>query len=74
LDLHPHIHYIVPAGGIDQTGNWRHTRSQGNLFPVKAMSTVFRGKFVALLKDFLQAKEIEFSDELRHDILFFTFL
>jgi len=69
LDLHPHIHYIVPAGGIDQTGNWRHTRSNGKyLFPVKAMSTVFRGKFVALLKELLQAKEIEFSIELRHDI------
>jgi hypothetical protein len=68
-NLHPHIHYIVPAGGIDRTGNWRHTRSGGKyLFPVKAMSSVFRGKFVALLKTFLQSKEIEFSDELRHAI------
>ena len=32
------------------------------------MSRVFRGKFVALLKDFLQAKGIAFSDELRHEI------
>jgi hypothetical protein len=69
LDLHPHIHYIVPAGGIDSTGNWRHTRSNGKyLFPVKAMSTVFRGKFVALLREFFQAKGIEFPDELRHDL------
>jgi hypothetical protein len=69
VDLHPHIHYIVPAGGIDETGNWRHTRSDGKyLFPVRAMSTVFRGKFVALLKAFLQAKGIEFSEELRQDI------
>jgi hypothetical protein len=69
LDLHPHIHYIVPAGGIDQQGNWRDTRSQGKyLFPVKAMSVVFRGKFVALLKEFLQSKELEFSSELRQAI------
>jgi hypothetical protein len=69
LDLHPHIHYIVPAGGIDKTGNWLHTRSDGKyLFPVKAMSAVFRGKFVALLKAFLQTKKIDFSDELRHAI------
>jgi hypothetical protein len=69
LDLHPHIHYIVPAGGIDKQGNWLHTRCEGKyLFPVKAMSTVFRGKFVALLKEFLQTKAIEFSDELRHAI------
>jgi len=69
LDLHPHIHYIVPAGGIDKTGQWRHTRCEGKyLFPVKAMSAVFRGKFVALLKDLLQAKAIEFSEELRYAI------
>ena len=69
LDLHPHIHYIVPAGGIDKTGTWRHTRCEGKyLFPVKAMSTVFRGKFVTMLKAFLQTKAIEMSDELRHDI------
>jgi hypothetical protein len=37
LDLHPHIHYIVPAGGIDQTGKWLYTRSDGKyLYPVKA--------------------------------------
>ena len=69
MDLHPHIHYIVPAGGIDKSGNWLHTRSGGKyLFPVKAMSAVFRGKFVALLKAFLQSKEIEFSDGLRQAI------
>jgi len=69
LDLHPHIHYIVPAGGIDRTGNWRHTRCEGKyLFPVKAMSAVFRGKFVALFREFLESEGIPFSEELRHDI------
>jgi hypothetical protein len=69
MDLHPHIHYIVPAGGIDPSGHWRHTRSGGKyLFPVKAMSTVFRGKFVTLFKAFLQSKGLAFSDELRHAI------
>jgi hypothetical protein len=42
VGLHPHIHYIVPAGGIDREGNWRNTRSEGDyLFPVKAMSAAF---------------------------------
>jgi len=69
MDLHPHIHYIVPAGGVDKTGNWLHTRSGGKyLFPVKAMSMVFRGKFVALLKEFLQSQGIAFSDDLRCEI------
>jgi hypothetical protein len=66
LDLHPHIHYIVPAGGIDSAGAWRPTRCDGKyLFPVKAMSRVFRGKFVFLLKAFLQSEGLAFSDELR---------
>jgi hypothetical protein len=69
LNLHPHIHYIVPAGGVDPSGNWLHTRTEGKyLFPVKAMSTVFRGKFVAMLQSFLQSKGLAFSDELRHSI------
>jgi len=69
LELHPHIHYIVPAGGIDKTGNWKHTRSGGKyLFPVKAMSGVFRGKFVAGFKELLQSKAIEFTAALRHAI------
>jgi hypothetical protein len=32
------------------------------------MSTVFRGKFIAMLKVFLQTKGLVFSDELRHAI------
>lgn len=46
LALHPHIHCIIPAGGITKNGKWRDTRQQGKyLFPVKALSKVFRGKF-----------------------------
>ena len=51
LSLHPHIHCIVPGGGITQAGHWKHTRSKGKfLFPVKAMSSVFRARFVAALR------------------------
>jgi len=46
LSFHPHVHCLVPAGGITANGKWRNTRSEGKyLFPVKAMSKVFRGKF-----------------------------
>jgi hypothetical protein len=46
LTLHPHLHCIIPAGGITVKGNWKQARSKGNfLFPVKALSKVFRGKF-----------------------------
>jgi hypothetical protein len=51
LSLHPHLHCIVPGGGITKSGKWKLARSRGKfLFPVKAMSSVFRAKFVAGLR------------------------
>ena len=51
LSLHPHLHCIVPAGGVKENGRWKHA-PKGNdfLFPVKEMSTVFRAQFVAELR------------------------
>ncbi|HEX7506737.1 MAG TPA: IS91 family transposase [Polyangia bacterium] len=45
LRFHPHVHCIVTAGGLDDDGHWVPARSRF-LFPVKAMSKVFRGKFL----------------------------
>jgi len=51
LSLHPHLHCIVPGGGIDANGNWQNIRTDGNfLFSVKAMSKVFRAKYCQKLK------------------------
>jgi hypothetical protein len=51
LSLHPHLHCIVPAGGVKENGRWKHA-PKGNdfLYPVKEMSTVFRAQFVAELR------------------------
>lgn len=47
MSLHPHLHCIVPAGGVNGSGKWKHTRSKGKyLFPVKMLSKVFRAKFL----------------------------
>lgn len=51
LSLHPHLHCIVPGGGIGQSGNWKPLPKKGKyLFPVRAISKVFRAKFVAGLR------------------------
>jgi hypothetical protein len=50
LRLHPHAHCIVTAGGLDDQGHWRPARSRF-LFPVKAMSKVFRGKVLDGLEE-----------------------
>src|SRR3970282_500943 len=43
LHYHPHIHYLVPAGGLAADGQtWRAAR-KNFLLPVKALSRLFRG-------------------------------
>jgi hypothetical protein len=56
LSLHPHVHAIIPSGGLDADGNWispiKGLKKSGFLFPVKAMSKVFRA---ILLRTFMDA-------------------
>jgi len=44
LSYHPHVHYVVPAGGLTADGTW-HPSRKTFLLPVKALSKVFRAKF-----------------------------
>ncbi len=50
LGLHPHVHCVLPAGGLslDHT-HWVKSRYRFFL-PIKVLSRVFRGKFVAALQ------------------------
>ena len=51
LEYHPHVHYVVPGGGLSGDGTrWMPSRTDF-LVPVKALSIVFRGKFRDLLRD-----------------------
>lgn len=56
--LHPHVHAIVISGGIDGEGNWISPKKGGEksgfLFPVKAMSRVFKAIY---LREFMRAWE-----------------
>ena len=52
LSLHPHLHCIVPGVGIDKKGYYKRLKTKSKiLFPVRAMSRVFRGKYCHLLKE-----------------------
>jgi len=51
MSLHPHLHCIVPGGGVTKSGKWKSAKNKGKyLFNVKSMSKVFRAKYVALLR------------------------
>ncbi len=58
LLMHPHIHCVIPAGGIsaDRT-RWVHCRPSFFL-PVKVLRRVFRGKFLARLKRLYRRKQL----------------
>lgn len=50
LRSHIHLHVVIPAGALSSDGSrWIHPKNQNFLFPVKALSKVFRGKFLDLL-------------------------
>jgi len=50
LDHHPHVHCVVPAGGLSNDGQrWVSARTDFFL-PVRVLSKVFRAKFVSELK------------------------
>ena len=45
LEHHPHVHMLVPAGGLDKDGVWRQSRKKF-LVPVRALSKLFRARFM----------------------------
>lgn len=65
LSLHPHLHCIVPGGGVTNAGNWKMAKNKGKfLFNVKAMSSVFRAKFVAQMRKILPKQKQLLYDKL----------
>jgi len=49
LSYHPHVHYLVPGGGVTDTEQWQRARN-AFLVHVTPLSILFRGKFRAALK------------------------
>jgi hypothetical protein len=73
LDLHPHLHCVIPAGGIAADGSWKNL--SGNYFcSVKILSSVFRGKFIEYLKRAKNKEELRIPDCLKQESAFERFL
>jgi len=58
LTYHPHVHCIVTGGGLSTDGKRWIPTSKKYLFPVKVLSRLFRGKFLAALRQAHAAGEI----------------
>jgi hypothetical protein len=64
LDHHPHVHCIVPGGGISTDGN-RWVRCRPNFFlPVRVLSRLFRRLFLEGLETLHAAGELQFFNDL----------
>lgn len=66
LQHHPHIHYIVPAGGVAPDGSRWIASSERFFLPVAALSRVFRGKFIAGLKQLFRQNKLRFHGSLQN--------
>ena len=65
LQAHPHIHYVIPSGGLSADHqSWVHPRYPFFL-PVRVLSRVFRGKFVDGLKHAFQNGKLLFPGSLK---------
>jgi len=64
LGIHPHVHCVVPAGGLS-LDHTRWVRSRKNYFlPKQVLREVFRGKFVEALKQAFQNGQLHFQGDL----------
>ena len=66
LEHHPHIHYVVPAGGLALDGSKWIAAPRRFFLPVHALSRVFRGKFTAGLKQLAAQNKLQFHGSLLH--------
>jgi Putative transposase len=63
---HPHVHFLVPGGGIAPDGqSWIACRS-GFFLPVRVLSRMFRGLFLHSLEKAFTAGELNFFSAHRH--------
>lgn len=61
---HPHIHCVVPGGGLSLDGTRWVSCRPGFFLPVKVLSRVFRGKFLERLRDAFDRQELSFFGAL----------
>lgn len=60
LQHHPHVHCVVPGGGLAPDGSWVACRP-GFFLPVRVLGAMFRGQFVTMLRAAYERGELEFQ-------------
>src|SRR5258708_6696434 len=65
LQHHPHVHCVVPAGGLALDGSRWISASSRFFLPVRVLSRVFRAKFIAGLKQLVVQGKLKFHGSLQ---------
>jgi hypothetical protein len=64
---HPHLHCVIPAGGLaPDRSSWISPRRPNFLLPVRVLSEVFRGKFLEGLEEAFRNGELTFCGNVQH--------
>jgi predicted Zn-ribbon and HTH transcriptional regulator len=64
LVYHPHIHFIVPAGGLDEDNMEWIVANKNFFLSVKVLSKVFRGKLYNNIAKEIKKKKIKLPDDI----------
>ena len=65
LQFHPHLHCLIPAGGLaPDHSRWIATKRRGFFLPVRVLSRMFRGKLLSFLKRSYRSGELCFAGKL----------
>ena len=64
LQHHPHVHCVVPGGGLSPNGSRWIACRPGFFLPVRILSRVFRGKFLAMLRNAFDRGRLTFHGGL----------
>jgi hypothetical protein len=64
LELHPHVHVIVPGGGLSPDGTRWMPCKPGFFLPVRVLSRLFRGKLLAFLRQAYDRGELPWTGGL----------
>jgi hypothetical protein len=66
LHLHPHVHCVVPGGGISLEGDRWVSCRPGFFLPVRPLGRLFRGKFLAMLQRGYDQGHLRFHGQQQH--------
>lgn len=65
LSFHPHVHCIVSGGGMTNNNSWKECANSDLLFlfPVKALSIVYKTKFLQALQQMIAKREVACKED-----------